>query len=295
MSEAVTQPAALPPERAGQAAPEDLLARRAMMRGAPSRFPPVEGLKVEEARFGGVRCLRISLGARPRATVLHLHGGGFRMGAPEATVGFGSLLAARTGVQIIAPAYRLAPEHPYPAGLSDALAALEGLGAEELSRLVIAGDSAGGGLAAGLMRLALSRGIRPLGLMLYSPWIDLTVTAASYQDNAESEKLFPRDSAVTASALYLQGWPASDPLASPLFGDVAGFPPTLISVSEHEVLRDDAVSYAAALQAAGCDVTLVRTPDMEHTAPTRDPALLGAAEGAAAAVAFLERILPARA
>jgi acetyl esterase/lipase len=283
-------PLTLPPIRAGHAAPEELLKIRSMIGSAPSRFPAVERLQVDEERLGGVRAVRVALAGTPKATVLHFHGGGFRMGAAEMSVGFGSMLAARTGAELVAPDYRLAPENPYPCGLADALAVLEALSPAEKARLVISGDSAGGGLAASLTLLALSRGMLPLGVMLFSPWLDLTVSSPCYAENTASDPLFSLASAQAASALYLQGHPPTDPLASPLFGDVSGFPPTLISVSEHEVLRDDSLSYAAALVKAGRDVTLVATPHMEHTAVTRDPALVGAAEGLEAVFAFLTRI-----
>jgi monoterpene epsilon-lactone hydrolase len=284
----------LPGERPGHPAAADLLARRAMVGGGVSRFPPVPGVEVSEARLGGVRALRIRPAGPPRATVLHLHGGGFRLGAPENSVGFGSTLAGRTGVQVIAPAYRLAPENPYPAGLADALATLLALSEAERSRVILSGDSAGGGLAASLTRLALSRGIKPLGLMLFAPWLDMTVTSPSYEENATRDQLFSRDSAITASGLYLQGHSPTDPLASPLHGSVADYPSTLVIVSEHEVLRDDSVKYAGALNAAGRPVTLIRTPDMEHVAVTRDPTLTGAVEGMEATIAFLEQVLPRR-
>ena len=229
----------LPAERAGHAAPEDLLARRNMMAGmsgAPSPWPAVEGVTVTEEQLGGRRALRVKPKGAPRGTVVHFHGGGFRLGAPEASVGIGTALAGQTGVRLIAPAYRLAPENPYPAGLSDGLNAILALTDAEKASLIISGDSAGGGLAASVTRLLLSRGIKPIGLMLYAPWVDMTVTAPSYDENGSTDALFSKDSATAASGLYLQGYSATDPIASPLHGSVADFPPTLIIVSEHEVL-----------------------------------------------------------
>jgi acetyl esterase/lipase len=285
-------PINLPPLRQGRAAPEDLVARRKMIGLAPNKFPPVEGLKVAEERIAGIRALRISLGDAPRGTVIHLHGGGFRLGAPETYVGFGSYLAANAGVEVIAPAYRLAPENPFPAGLSDALAVVDALTEAERGRLVLSGDSAGGGLATSLTRLLLSRGIRPRGLMVYAPWVDLTVTRPSYAENTPHDPLFSLAAAQQGSEQYLQGHSPTDPLASPVFGDVSDFPPTLISVGAHEVLRDDSLALADALKTNGREVELVNTPHMEHVAPTRDPNLPGAAESIAATIKFLGRVLP---
>jgi monoterpene epsilon-lactone hydrolase len=288
----MTSPINLPPLRQGRPAPEDLVARRGMIGLAPNKFPPVEGLKVAEERIAGVRVLRISLGNAPRGTVVHLHGGGFRLGAPETYVGFASHLAAHAGVEVIAPAYRLAPENPYPAGLSDALAVVEALSDAERGRLVLSGDSAGGGLATSLTRLVLSRGITPKGLMVYAPWVDMTVSRPSYEENTPHDTLFSLAAAQQGSEQYLQGHSRTDPLVSPVFGDVSDFPPTLISVGAHEVLRDDALALAEALQTSRRDVVLINTPHMEHVAPTRDPNLTGAAESIEATVKFLGRVLP---
>lgn len=279
-----------PPERPGHPAPADLVARRAMIAAAASSFAPTPGIAIEEQTLGGVRVLRATPAA-PRATVLHFHGGGFRLGRPESSMGFGAALAARCGVEVIAPAYRLAPEHPFPAGLNDALAVATAVSGAGAMNLIISGDSAGGGLAAGLTRLALARGMRPIGLILLAAWLDMTATASSYVENAQRDALFSLQSATDASALYLQGHSALDPLASPLHGPVIGFPPALAVVSEHEVLRDDSVRFAEALAAAGRDVSLLRIADMEHVAVTRDPTLTGAAEAFEAVVAFVERVV----
>ena len=284
-------PIRLRPVQPGYAAPEDLIARRKLMDLAPQMFGSVRGVAIAEEVVGGVRCLRLRPAGKRRATLIYLHGGGFRLCTPENYVGFVSHVAAAAAVEVIAPDYRLAPENPFPAGLSDALAVFEALPNPDRSRLVLAGDSAGGGLTAGLARLVLSRGVCPLGILLYSAWLDLTVTAPSFDENAAHDPLFSRASASEAAEQYLQGQSPHEPLASPLFGDVSDFPPTLISVGMHEVLRDDSLVYGEALKAAGRQVELICTPHMQHVAPTRDPNLPGAAESMAATLAFLSRIL----
>jgi acetyl esterase/lipase len=245
----------------------------------------------EELILGGVRALRFAPPGEPRARVLHLHGGGFRIGAPEFAADFAAALAARCGVTAICPAYRLAPEHPFPAGLADARAVMTALQEAEDSPLILSGDSAGGGLAASLALLASADRRRPAGVVLLSPWLDLTVTAPSYDGNAASDPLFSRASAEPAAELYLQGHPARDPLASPLFGQLAGFPPALVSAGDGEVLVDDARSFHAALRAAGASSRLLVTPNMEHVAVTRGLHVPGAAETLAAVATFIDGLL----
>jgi monoterpene epsilon-lactone hydrolase len=282
---------ALPPERPGAPAPESLLQRRAAISGALGQAPWRTSVPWSEDRLGGVRVVRFHPAGEPKATLLHFHGGGFRMGAPEMVGGFASALAASTGIEVIAVAYRLAPEHPFPAGVADARAVLAALQAQGVQRILVSGDSAGGGIAASLAALAPSMSVRLAGLMLFSPWLDLMVDAPSYQSKGEADKLFSEASAKEAAELYLQGASARHPLASPLHGPVAGFPTTFINVSEDEVLLDDSLRLADALRAAGVEVSVLSTPNMEHVAVTRDRSLHGAAEAFAAVEAFIPRVL----
>lgn len=237
--------------------------------------------------LGGVRVLRFDPPGPTRATVLHLHGGAFRIGCPEQVSRFAAALAARCGVRVQCPTYRLAPEHPFPAGLRDARAVLAALQEGGEMPIILSGDSAGGGLAAGLAALARHDTPPPIGLILLSAWLDLTVSAPSYDANAASDPLFSRASAAEAADLYLQGFAADDPLASPLRGDVADFPPSFVSAGEGEVLVDDARRFAARLEAAGVAARLDIVPGMEHVAVTRDMALTGAARTFDAVAAFV--------
>lgn len=285
----------LPTEREGYPAPPDLSERRAQMTAAiaggafATRAPPIE------TSLAGLRCLRFDPDGKPRAFVLQLHGGGFRIGRPEFEGPLAEALAARCGVTVAVPQYRLAPEAPFPAGLNDALAALGALREEAGSApLIVSGDSAGAGLAASLGVMA-SAGLIPRidGLVLLSPWLDLTVTAPSFQVNAETDPLFGTQSARLAAELYLQGLDPRHPLASPLFADVAGFPPCLVSVGTGEVLLDDSRRFAGKLEATGCDCRLVEVEGMDHVAVVRGLDLPGAAETFAAIADFVERIADA--
>jgi acetyl esterase/lipase len=285
------EPPSLPPERQGRAAPDDLAERRLGMAGAVAAGmwrtdPPPETLSL-----GGVRALRFAAPGAARGTVLHLHGGGFRQGCPEMTGPFAAALAARCGVDVVCLAYRLAPEHPFPAGLTDARTALTALQAAAAGPLILSGDSAGGGLAAGLAALSATDAQRPAALALLSAWLDLTVTSRFYEINAGSDPLFSRLAATEAAALYLQGASPGHPLASPLFAAGAAFPPTFVSVGEGEVLVEDSRRFAAALEAAGVAATLSVVPGMEHTAVVRGADLTGSAETFAGLAAFIDEAL----
>jgi acetyl esterase/lipase len=220
--------------------------------------------------------------------VLHLHGGGYRLGCPEYVAPFAAALAERCKVQVICPAYRLAPEHPYPAGLNDARTVLRTLAAAATAPLILSGDSAGGGLAAGLALLAMAEDISLAGVVLLSAWLDLTVTAASYSANAATDPLFSCDSARLAAELYLQGESARDPLVSPLFAPLTGFPPTFINVGRGEVLADDSSGFHAALRAADVPSELSVLTGMNHIAVVRDASAPGAAETFAAIAEFID-------
>lgn len=281
----------VPRERAGYPAPDDLMAMRTRIKAAVSSGIWFTEHKPEQLHIDGVRCLRFSPQTRPRGVVLHLHGGAFRLGCPEQDGPFAAALAARCGVDVVCPAYRLAPEHPFPAGLNDARSVYAGLVASGAAAIVISGDSAGGGLAAGLAALIVQEPGPLTGLALLSPWLDLAVTNPSYLANAATDALFSAESALSAAALYLQGLPAEHPLASPLRGSVASFPPTFINVGTGEVLADDARQMHDKLRDSGTSVQLQQIEAMEHVAVTRDPALPGSAETFNALANFIDRVL----
>lgn len=275
------------PEVRGRAASPELAALRQHMVEAAAdgcwrTTPPAE-----ELTLGGVRVLRFAAGRPAGLTVVHFHGGGYRMGLPEAAGPYARSLAERCHVDVYCPAYRLAPEHPFPAGLNGAWAVATAVRQQASARLVLSGDSAGGGLAASLTAILVARGSPPAGLVLHSPWLDLTVSSETYHGNADRDPLFSHASACDAAELYLQGRAADDPLASPLFADAEGFPPTLITVGKGEVLLGDARRMHGHLQAGGGSVRLVEIEGMDHVAVTRGLDLPGAASAFAATEAFL--------
>lgn len=284
----------IPPERPGRAAPPDLTERREQMGAAIANGAFATQSPLVEEQFAGLRTLRFSpSGGGPKGYMLQLHGGGFRIGRPEFEAPYSERLAERCGVEVIVPQYRLAPEGPFPAGFNDALAALKAL--RELAGdapLILGGDSAGAGLAASLAVYAAAHGGPAIdGLVLLSPWLDLTVTAPSYETNAASDDMFSTDSANNAAELYLQGFDPRHPLVSPLFAEIGSFPPTLISVGTGEVLLDDSLRFHDKLTQAGVVSQLSKIEGMQHVAVVLGADLPGAAETFEAVAGFVDGIL----
>jgi acetyl esterase/lipase len=229
---------------------------------------PPAGVEEEDGVLGGVPALRVATPAsRPERHLLYLHGGGYVAGSPELYRHLLWRFADAAGAQVAAIHYRLAPEHPFPAALDDAMAAWDGLLAEAADplRSAVVGDSAGGGLALALA-LKLRDGGAPLpaAIVGMSPWTDLALTGASLRGNAAADPMLNADDVPHLAERYLAGVDPRHPYASPLYGDPAGLPPTLIQVGSDEILRDDSVRMAERMRAAGCAVTLEIWPRMPH-------------------------------
>jgi acetyl esterase/lipase len=191
-------------------------------------------------------------------TLLYLHGGGYFACSPRTHRPLTAYFA-KNGFSVFAPDYRLAPEHPFPAAIEDAQKvwlALAGAGRLP-GRMVVGGDSAGGGLALALM-LSLRNGghAMPAGAVLFSPWTDLAATGASVQENANKDAMFWAPGIIAGAAFYLGGTDARNPLASPVYADLHGLPPLLIHAGARELLRDDSTRVAENAQAAGVPVEL---------------------------------------
>ena len=260
----------LPPERPGRSAPPDTIAARVAITGAIRAGIWRTEPQPDERTIAGLRCLVHGARRDARGTILHLHGGAFRIGAPEQVGSFAAALAERCDVRVVCPAYRLAPKHPYPAALNDGRTILAELCADNAHPVLLSGDSAGGGLAASLALTAKNDALTLAGLALLSPWLDLRVSSSTFVRNAAADPLFSAEAATTAAELYLQGHDPNDPLVSPLFGSPSAFPPTYVNVGSGEVLLEDARDFAARLIKAGTDCRLDVVPDMDHVAVTRD-------------------------
>lgn len=211
-----------------------------------------------------------------RASILYLHGGGYFMGSARAYRGLTSRLAQLARAPVFAPDYRLAPEHAFPAAVDDAVAAYQWLLRQRIDPegMVVAGDSAGGGLCLALIHALKERTITlPARLTLFSPWTDLAATGASLQENSRGCALFNAQTVQKAAAYYLRGGDPYSPLASPLYGDFTGFPPLQIHVSDSEAIRDDSLRLAEKAERAGVAVTLSIWHRQVHAWPAFYPLL----------------------
>lgn len=253
---------------AAGAPPPTLQARRAAMDsvGETGSLPP--GCFHEPVVLGGVKCERIiPLGAIAGRVMLYLHGGGYTAGSPRSHRPMVARLADASHTAAVVPDYRLGPEHRFPAAVDDALAVYRALIADGIDpdRMVIAGDSAGGGLALALALALKAQDLpQPAGYYVMSPWADLTQSHATYRTKAESDPSITKAGLDQAAQAYLGGLDAHDPLASPVFGDFTGLPPILIQTGSEEALLGDSLMIADVAGQARVAVRLEIWPEMIH-------------------------------
>jgi monoterpene epsilon-lactone hydrolase len=245
------------------------------------------GTTVTEQTVGGVAAEVVSVRAPgpqpvPQPTVVHFHGGGYCIGSARTIRGWAAHLSAQAGCRVVLPQYRLAPEHPYPAGLQDALAvtaALEG-------PVVLSGDSAGGGLALALVLSMRDQGQgMPAGCILLSPWLDLGRDRRGDPGLVRRDVLLTPDWLDACAHAYAAPEAWADPSVSPLLAAHSGLPPLLIQAGTSELLAPDAELLAASASAAGTEVTYTRWPRMWHDFMLQ-PGLLAAADSALAQAAW---------
>ncbi|HEY1610310.1 MAG TPA: alpha/beta hydrolase, partial [Paraburkholderia sp.] len=228
-----------------------------------------------------------------RRTILYLHGGGYYFCSPRThrSITFG--LAPRADADVFSLDYRLAPEHPFPAALDDALAAWRALLAQgvDAGSAVIAGDSAGGGLALATLVALRDAGERlPAGAVLFSPWTDLASTGASMRDNDGRDPMFRGEVFARVAPLYLGETSATHPLASPLYAELRGLPPLFLRAGSTEVLVDDTLRVAARARDAGVVVDCAIWPDMPHIWPIHAPFMPEARHVLDEAAQFVRRV-----
>lgn len=252
-------------------------------------------IRFEQARIGPCEAeWSLAPGSDASKVLLFLHGGGYCSGSIRSHRGMVSEAGRAAKVRTLALGYRLAPEHPFPAALEDALAAFEYLLGSGIParHVAIGGDSAGGGLSLATMaRLRDGGRALPGCAWLASPWVDLEMTGASMDSKAAIDPLIHREYLKELAAAYLNGASARDPLISPLHADLSGFPPSLIQVGSAETLLDDAVRIAGRLGAADVPTWLEIWPEMIHAWPLWSKRLAAGRKALASVGAFLNEHL----
>ena len=240
------------------------------------RIPLADNVTVESLSFGDVAAEKITpANATPGKALLYLHGGGHVFGSIKSHRHFVSRLAVAAKATAWHIDYRLAPEHPYPAAIEDALKAYRALLHSGIAPadLIVGGESAGGNLAAALLlKLKDEKLPQPAGLYLLSPWLDMMTTAESYEKVGSRDPMISREGIVGVATAYLGNQPDNS-LASPVRADVSGLPPMLIQVGSEEVLLSDSTTFANNAAMTGIDVTLRVWAGMPHAWPLFHPFL----------------------
>jgi epsilon-lactone hydrolase len=246
----------------------DVNEQRRALRELLSAQPLPADVAVTGAELGGVPTAEITVdGIEPRHVVLYFHGGVYVMGDAALAADLASQVGRRTDAKVISVDYRLAPEHPYPAAVDDALAAYGALldDGHASSDVVFVGESAGGALAVATLVNARDHGLGlPAAAFVMSPYADLTLAGTTMETKREVDPLMSREALEPRVADYTAGHDAALGLISPIFADLSGLPPLLIQAGSHEVLLDDAVRLAGQVATADVEVTLDITPGVPH-------------------------------
>ncbi len=243
-----------------------------VLRASFPEAPAPEGTTATPVNAGGVPAEWVMAdNASPDRRLLYLHGGGYVICSPATHRDLAGRLSKASGVALLVLDYRLAPEHPYPAAVDDAVAALRWMndngpnGPASASATFVAGDSAGGGLTLATLIAARAAGV-PMAdaAVTISAWADLACTGETIQTRAEVDPMVTASLLQRMSSEYLQNSDAKQPLASPLYADLSGLPPLLMQVGDAEVLLDDTTRVAEKAKAAGVNVTVDLYPEMMH-------------------------------
>ena len=246
----------------------DVDEQRQFLRELLSAQPLPPDVTVTAATLGGVPTAEVTVdGVEPRNVVLYFHGGVYVMGDAFLAADLASQVGRRTDAKVISVDYRLAPEHPYPAAVDDALAAYEALLHDGVapSDIAFAGESAGGGLAVATLVNARDHGLPlPAAAFVMSPYADLTLAGSTMETRREVDPLLSREALEARIPDYTAGQDAALGLISPLFADLSGLPPLIIQAGTHEVLLDDALRLAQQAARADVEVTLDVTPGVPH-------------------------------
>jgi monoterpene epsilon-lactone hydrolase len=242
--------------------------QRRQLRELTAAQPLPADVTVTAGELGGVPTAEVTVGeVEQRHTVLYFHGGVYVLGDAASAAGLAAQVGRRIQAKVISVDYRLAPEHPYPAAVDDALAAYQALlqdGADP-ARIVFAGESAGSGLAVATLVNARDHGLpQPAAAFLMSPYADLTLAGATMDAKRQADPLLSRENLAARIPDYTAGHDPAFGLISPIFADLTGLPPLIIQTGSHEVLLDDAIRLARQAATADVEVTLDITPGVPH-------------------------------
>jgi len=241
--------------------------RKRLRRIEPFVPGPPKGTTTLAFEADGIQAIRIDVPqARRDCCVLFFHGGGYSYGNAPLYQDFMWRVGTAARASVVYFDYRLAPEHPFPAALDDAVRVARWVATQfDPQRIAFVGDSAGGGLVLATMKkLRDQADALPRAAVAISPWTDLALTGPSLRTNYKADPMMDAAQFPAIAKRYLGGADPRDPYVSPLYGDAAGLPPTLIQAGSDEVLLDDAVRMAEAMRVAGCDIELDVWPKMPH-------------------------------
>ena len=230
-------------------------------------LPPV-GCTIEKVNSGGPEALWVNASrSTDKSTILYLHGGAYSMGSAQTHLGITGMLSELCELRVLSVDYRLAPEHPFPAAIDDAVSAYRWLLKQGVlpQSIVIGGDSAGGGLTfATLLELKNSGDPLPAAAFAISPWVDLAITGETIITKADVDPMFNKSGMIYMAKLYAEETDVRSPLISPLYADLSSLPPVLIHVGTSEMLLSDSLRMAKALKKAGVDCTIKEWEDLFH-------------------------------
>ena len=226
---------------------------------------------VEKISMGGVECEWVSVGSVPaNKALVYFHGGAYVSGSPVSHRDYAAAMSTALGIKLLMVDYRLAPEYPFPAPIEDALAVYKALvdAGYDASDLFVGGDSAGGNLTLSLLQKIRNLGLAmPKAACLFSPWLDLTHSGDSMASNADVDPMLPVIMLKRCADIYAAGADKNDPLISPTFADMIGFPSMIIHVGSTEILLDDAKTITALCEQAGVEVELNIWEKAPHAFP----------------------------
>ena len=274
----------------------DVSEQRRLLAELLSAQPLPAEVTVTRAVLGGVPTAEITVdGVEPRHVVLYFHGGVYVMGDAFLAADLASQVGRRTQAKVISVDYRLAPEHPYPAAVDDALAAYEALLHDTAPQdIAFAGESAGGGLTIATLVNARDHELPlPAAAFVMSPYADLTLAGLTMQTKGQVDVLMSRENLQSRVGDYTSGQDAALGLISPIFADLSGLPPLIIQAGTHEVLLDDALRLAQRAATADVEVTLDITPGVPHVFQAYYPILAEAGAALDRAGQFLSAHLVA--